>query len=45
MFALTLVRVPKDWVQAYAWFNIVATQGNKDSARERKDLGEAMTNE
>lgn len=37
--------VPQDLVQAYAWFNIAATQGNEDAARERKGLGEAMTNE
>ena len=37
--------VSRDWVQAYAWFNIAAAQGNKDAARDRKDLGETMTRE
>jgi TPR repeat protein len=37
--------VPQDLVQAYAWFNIAATQGNEDAARERKGLGETITNE
>ena len=37
--------VPQDLVQAYAWFNIVAAQGDEDAARERRDLGGTMTEE
>ena len=35
--------VPKDAVQAYAWYNLSAAQGNEDAARNRTDLERYMT--
>ncbi len=34
---------PKDYVQAYAWFDVVAAQGDKDAEHVRDDLAESMT--
>ena len=37
--------VPEDDVEAYAWFNIAAAQGNELAKENKERVDEAMTNE
>ena len=36
-------RIPEDDVQAYAWFNVAAAQGNDDAQKAKETTAEGMT--
>jgi localization factor PodJL len=37
--------IPKDDVLAYMWFNLAASQGDKDAVQKRDEIGKRLTPE